>query len=413
MPTVAIISQGDEVLTGQTVDTNAAWLSEQATALGLTVVRHLTLGDDLSALTEGLRQAAALADVVLCTGGLGPTTDDLTAEAVALAFDAPLALDAQALEQIEAMYRRFRRAMPEANRKQAMLPSGSTRIDNPWGTAPGFHLRAAASWLFCMPGVPFEMKKMFRASVVPALAASLSLQPRRQIVLHTTGQGESNLQQLLTGLSHPGVTLSYRAMVGHNQVKLIASPELPDAELAAFADEATARLGTCVFARTAPGDAHFPTLVSTLAERLAEAGHTLATAESCTGGQLAAACTSLSGSSTWFLEGAVTYSNAAKVRQLGVQPATLEAVGAVSEAVARQMAEGMRARSGATFALSTTGIAGPTGGTGAKPVGTVHIALAGPAGTAHQALHLPGDRAAIQRRTVAAALDLLRRHLPG
>lgn len=420
MPRAEILSQGDEVVTGQIADTNAAWLSERLIDLGFHVVRHTTVGDEKADIIAALTEAAARSDVVICSGGLGPTDDDLTSEAVAQAFGCPLVFDDVAWQQIQAMFARFGRPIPDINRKQALLPEGSLRLDNDRGTAPGFCLPAcsvpahegATALLACLPGVPHEMKAMFDLRVVPLLTQTWALRPGRLITLRTTGVGESALQERIGTFERPGFVLGYRTMPGENLVKLRVSAEVPPDEVSSVVADLHQRIGSPVFAIDGldlPGG----DLVQTLARLLLASGATLAVAESCTGGRIAAACTGVPGSSAWFVEGVVAYANEAKTRHLGVPPTLLEAHGAVSEPVARAMADGIRERAGTTFAISTTGIAGPDGGTADKPVGTVHIALATPSGTSHRLLRLGGDRARIQAYATAAALDLLRRHLQG
>jgi len=417
MPTVEILSQGDEVVTGQTVDTNAAWLAAQLTELGYDVVRHTTVGDRIDDLVGLFLEIGERADMCLCTGGLGPTDDDLTAPAVARAFDCPLVLDEQALADLIGKYERAGRRMPEVNRRQAHLPRGSERIDNDWGTAPGFAVQSPRAWFVCLPGVPREMKKMFDARVRPRLQERFPVPPARLVTLRTIGVGESNLQEVIGRFEEPDVVLSYRTMLPENHVKLRFGPEASAEHIRQVVERIANQVQRWVF--TVEGydepllglDLGGGSHTEVIARRLAAAGHTLAVAESCTGGRIAAACTALPGASTWFLEGRITYSNAAKVAQLGVEPAALEAHGAVSEPIARQMAEGVRSRSGATFGIGVTGIAGPGGATADKPVGTVHIALSTPEGTQHRALRLPGDRERVQRLAVASALELLRRTL--
>jgi nicotinamide-nucleotide amidase len=311
--------------------------------------------------------------------------------------------------------------MPEVNRRQAMLPTGSTRIDNHHGTAPGFALRSERALFVCMPGVPREMKAMFVEGVQPLLAERLPTSPGRLVTLRTIGVGESNLQEMIGAFEEPDVVLSYRTMLPENHVKLRFGPTVGEARVREVVERVAAAVQRWVFTvegYEGPTEGALAGLdlgggshTEVIARQLAAAGHTLATAESCTGGRIAAACTALPGASAWFLEGRVTYSNAAKVAQLGVSEATLAAHGAVSEPVAREMADGLRERSGATFAIGVTGIAGPGGATADKPVGTVHIALSSPEGTRHRALRLPGDRERIQRLAVASALELLRRSL--
>jgi nicotinamide-nucleotide amidase len=423
MPSAEILSQGDEVVTGQIADTNAAWLSERLTELGFTVTRHTTVGDRLDDLVRVLREIGDRADVCIGTGGLGPTDDDLTAEAVARAFEAPLALDEVALEQIEERFRSFGRPMAPVNRKQALLPAGSARIDNRWGTAPGFAVRGGRCDFSFLPGVPREMTRMFGEGVAPRLQTTFSLRPGRRVSLRTIGVGESDLQQVMGDWSRPGVTVGYRTTMPENHVKLWFDAEsfptgAGDDALVETVAEVFGRIGRWVFTiegcprPPAPGvDVGGGTLAAVVGRRLLASGATLAVAESCTGGRIAAACTAIPGASEWLHEALVTYANAAKVRLLDVSEADLAAHGAVSEPVARAMAEGVRSRAGTTWGVGVTGIAGPGGGTPDKPVGTVHVAVAGPDGTVHRALRLPGDRDRIQSLAVVSALELLRRSL--
>lgn len=412
MPTAEILSQGDEVVTGQIADTNAAWIAEQLTALGFSILRHTTVGDILPDIVAAVGEAAARADLVVCTGGLGPTDDDLTAQAVAEVFGAPLALDPQALAQIQSIYDRYGRSMPKVNRKQAWLPTGCVRLDNDWGTAPGFSVRTSRGLAAFLPGVPSEMRAMFQERVLPLLVETLRATPGRLITLRTTGIGESNLQERLGSVQLPGVVLSTRTRLPENHIKLRFAPHVSPERAASVARELAARIGSPVFCIEGldeiAGD-----LEQVVAGHLLARGETVATAESCTGGQVAAALTRVAGVSAAFLEGVVCYSNLSKERLLGVPPELIAEHGAVSEPVARALARGARTRAGSSYGLSTTGVAGPGGGTPDKPVGSVFIALSTPAGEHVRRLRLGGDRHRIQALSTGAALDLLRRHLQG
>jgi nicotinamide-nucleotide amidase len=410
MPTAAILSQGDEVVTGQTVDTNAAWLAEQLTDRGLLVVRHVTVGDRKPDIAAALRALAAEADVVVCTGGLGPTDDDLTNEAFAEAFGAPLALDEVALADLEAKFRAFGREMAPSNRKQVLLPRGALRLDNARGTAPGFARVHEQRLVACLPGVPHEMRAMYLGGVVPLLDALLPAAPGRLVTLRTTGLGESALQDRIGTFVHPDAVLGYRARTGEVDVKLRFRAGASDDVVRALVADVAARVGGAVYGVDGL-DGKVGSLAEAVAAALLARGDTLAIAESCTGGGLSALCTALPGASAWFLEGCVTYANDAKVRRLGVPAALIAEHGAVSEPVARAMAEGVRAGAGATWGLAVTGIAGPDGGSDDKPVGTVHLGLAGPSGTEHRRVRLFGDRHRIQALAAHTALDLLRRRL--
>jgi nicotinamide-nucleotide amidase len=417
MPVAEILSQGDEVVTGQIADTNAAWIAERLTEAGFVVARHTTVGDSLGAIAEALREISTRCDLCVCTGGLGPTDDDYTARAVEAAFGRPLAFDAVAMAAIESIYAAFKRVMPEINRRQAWIPSGATRVDNRWGTAPGFAVderdRGAGRALFVfMPGVPREMKPMYEQNVAPILRERFALRPGRLVTLRTVGVGESELQQRLGAWSAPGVVIGYRTTLPENWLKLRFSPDVEDAAIADAVAAVRARLGSVVFAVEGVGEPA-GSLIEMVAHKLRSRSETLAVAESCTGGQIAAQCVAVPGASAWFVEGAVTYSNTAKVRQLGVSPEVIERVGAVSTEVCTQMAAGIRSRAAATYGLAVTGIAGPDGGSADKPVGTVHIALDTGRDVHHRLLRLGGDRPRVQSLAAAGALDLLRRHLDG
>ncbi len=416
-PTAEILSQGDEVVTGQVADTNAAWLSERLTEIGIRVVRHTSVGDRLEDLTRIFTEARGRCDICIGTGGLGPTEDDLTAEALATAFERPLSVDPTALAQIQARYATFGRRMPEVNRKQALLPAGSALIENRWGTAPAFSFDEGGTWFAFLPGVPREMRALWEHALLPLLEQRFDLHRARLVTLRTTGVGESTLQERLADLDTGPLVLGYRTQSPENHVKLRVPAGVSSAVVSAVVADAAARIGSPLFAveGLSESPAGIPVGRGPLAQRVGDLlvarGETLATAESCTGGRVAAHCTAHPGSSAWFLEGAVTYSNEAKIRMLGVEEEILITHGAVSEPVARAMATGIRNRAGSTYGLATTGIAGPGGGSESKPVGTVHVAVATPDAVHWRRLRIPGDRARVQNLSSAAVLDLLRRHL--
>jgi nicotinamide-nucleotide amidase len=407
-----ILSTGDEVLTGMIADTNAAYLADQLGGLGFEVVRHTTVGDDRALLERAFRELGESADVVLCTGGLGPTVDDLTSEVAAAVLDTDLALHQAALDHMEGLWKARGRVMPENNRKQAMLPRPAEVLDNPVGTAPGFTVRLGRAQFFFMPGVPREMKKMFAEQVVPRLSR---LRPEPTVfdvrVFRSFGLTESQIDQTLAGLEgrFPEVKLGFRAHFPEIQVKLtVKGPDLAAAQarLEAASVEVRQRLGAHLFSDGAA-------LEEVVGEGLRREKATLATAESCTGGMVAQMVTAIAGSSDYFDRGFVTYSNQAKMDLLGVDEELLREHGAVSEPCARAMAEGARARAGTTYALAITGIAGPGGGTPEKPVGLVYVALATPDRTVVRRLRWPGQREQVRAISAMAALDLLRRRLAG
>lgn len=412
-PTVFLLSQGDEVITGQTVDTNASTLSEWLTELGFLVTRRVTVGDVMDDIVAAIAEGLSAADVLICTGGLGPTADDLTAEALGRVLGVPLVLHEPSLEHIQAIFTMIGRRMSDANRKQAMLPEGATALQNNFGTAPGFSVEApragqAPSVGYFVPGVPREMKGMWAEHLRPDLIRRFELRPGRLVTFRCMGAPESALEEIMRPFQGiDGVTVGFRAMSPEVQVKLRVRPDVPEERLNPLIDQVRGAIGKAVFGvDTGP-------LEEVVVAALTARGETIATAESCTGGRLSAAITAIAGASSVFMEGACVYANEAKMRTCDVDAGALAQYGAVSEIVARQLAEGIRARAGTTYGLSTTGVAGPGGGTAEKPVGTVHIALATPEGTVHRQLRLGGDRDRITRYAAASALDLLRRHLQG
>ena len=403
MTEAVLISQGDELLTGQTTDSNASWIAGELWALGVKVRRVLTAPDDLAELGKVIHQALSLGDVVICTGGLGPTRDDLTAEACAQACGLQLQHNEAALEQVRACFAKWGRPMADSNRKQAMLPVGATPLENQWGTAPGFVLDHEGTRAWFLPGVPREMRPMMQTHVLPGLVAHQTLTPPIRHIIRVIGLPESVLEERLHGLEHPDLTIGFRAAAPENQVKLLFASHVPTPHREAIVREACDRIGPRAFGVDS-GD-----LAMVIGQQLTKASQTLALAESCTAGKVAAWLGSIPGASNYLLEGAVVYSNDAKVRTCQVSRDMLAAHGAVSEPVARQLAEGIRARAGATWGIGITGIAGPGGGTAVKPVGTVHISVAGPKGTVHRCRQLVGDRDRITTLAAGEALYLLQR----
>ena len=409
----SILSIGTELSTGQSVDTNAAWLATELTTLGFRVVEHVTVDDDLEQIACAAKRLLGHSGVVIATGGLGPTPDDLTREAIAQALGQPLEENAEAADQIRSFFARIHRDLSASNLRQAMAPRGSSIIPNGRGTAPGFHSRHGKGLLFVLPGVPIEMKGMFRSGVAPLLAGlgTAGVAVRRRINCY--GMSEAKIGDLLGEFMgrdrNPLVGTS--AAGGVISIRVVARAETAaDAETLALCDVELIRglLGECVYGE---GD---ETLESAVGRLLCEQEKTLATAESCTGGLLAKRLTDIPGSSAYFLRGFVTYSDASKVDAIGVPHELIAAHGAVSEPVAGSLASGCRTVSGSDFALSTTGIAGPTGAAGPdKPVGLVFIGLADHAGVTVRRLILGDhlDRAGIRDRTCGAALNLLRLRL--
>jgi nicotinamide-nucleotide amidase len=390
------------------LDSNAAWLAAQLTSLGFDVVLQLTLGDRVDDIAWGLELGCGRGDVLICTGGLGPTQDDLTVEVVAKVTQDELSLNQATLDHIQALYKSIGRVMPPANIKQAMLPSRATILQNDWGTAPGVQIEHNACQAYFVPGVPREMKALWKHRILPDLQARFDLPPERLLVFRCMGVHESKLAELMAPFQgRQGVVLGFRTMLPENQVKLRLSAELTQEGEEALREEALQILGKNCYGVNSGN------LVQVIGDLLRERKETLATAESCTGGNISAQITSAPGSSSYFLQGVCAYANAAKTQQAGVPAELIQAHGAVSEPVAIAMAEGIRDRAGSSYGLSTTGIAGPGGGTPDKPVGTVHIACATPTGTHHIKLALRGSRERIVSLAAGATLDMLRRHLQG
>jgi len=418
----AILSIGDEIILGQALDTNAQWLSARLLDLGVRTVEHRTVADDLPALRAALEELAGRVDLLLTTGGLGPTSDDLTREALAQAAGEELVEDAPSLEQIARWFRGAERPMPERNRVQALRPVSARCLKNHHGTAPGLAVRLAlgegACDVFCLPGPPHEMRAMFERDAAPRVHA-----PTGRVVLtrvlHTFGMGESDAAQALGELMNRGRNplVGTTASDGVVSCRIRYEGDTPREQAQRLVDAAAAQahaaLGDVIFGE---GD---DTLASVALEALRARGASLATVESCTGGMLGAALTAVPGASDVYTGGWITYADEMKSGEVGVDPALIERHGAVSEAVARAMAIGaLEAPLGprpVEHAVSITGVAGP-GGTRDKPPGMVWIALAarrdGEAPRVEARLfRFPGDRLAVRVRTTQTALALLGRRL--
>jgi len=393
------------------VDTNAAWLAERLHERGFRVRGTLSCGDRLEDIVDALRHARERADLVISTGGLGPTDDDLTAEAAARVAGVAQALDREALDQVRAAFEARGRPMNEPNRKQALLPTGATLIPNGRGTAPGFAVELGDTLAVFLPGVPSEMKPMFDTSVLALIGERWPVFPPLSATLRVAALGESVLQERVRDFD-PGddrISLGFRTYMIENHLKLLAQGDTRDPELRAHFDSARddlrGRLGIDCYGE---GDDTMAVVVSRL---LRERGQTVATAESCTGGLVAQLLTAEAGSSDVFQRGFVTYANEAKQEMLGVPEALLIEHGAVSEPVARAMSEGARREAGADWAVALTGIAGPGGGTEDKPVGLVYASVAGPERTRVRRLQLFRDRELNRNLSAQVVLEMLRRDL--
>jgi nicotinamide-nucleotide amidase len=416
---VAILSTGDEVVQGRTVDTNGAYLADRLAQLGFDVVTKLVVGDYPDRLQWAWETALERADFVISTGGLGPTADDLTNEIVARVAGVPLELHERELAKIRALFDRMGRSMPENNVRQAMLPAGAEVIENELGTAPGYRFsvrrgeRRPAG--IVLPGVPREMRAMFENHVLPWMASKLGADHAAvSRTFQTFGMSESALDEAVAGLvDDDGVRLSFRAAFPQIAVRVSAYGWRAEAEakVKRYGDRIAARLAGVVYAE---GEKSMEAVVG---ELLVVAKKRLATAESCTGGLIGNRVTNVAGSSDYYVGGIVAYSNELKQKTLGVSRTTLSMFGAVSEETAREMATGARATTGADIAVATTGIAGPGGGSEDKPVGTVAIALAadgyGEDGVQSRTYRLWGNREWVKVLTAQLALDWVRRCLLG
>ena len=370
-----ILSIGDELVHAGLIDTNSAYISGELGNLGVNVTRFTVVSDDPASLQEAMDHACERADVVIATGGLGPTRDDRTREVVAELLGEGLRFDEDSWQQVQAWFTRHVRGVPDSNRRQAELPESAVALRNPVGTAPGFRVQVRAAQLFALPGVPREMKVMLAEHVLPFVKDLGHLQPTAQACLRVLGPSEALLGERLGPFMHAGrnPAVGITASGGLLSVRLNATaPSKQEAEALCerTADELRPILGDWLFVE---GTKEVPELVL---DRLADQGQTIAFAESCTGGLCAARLTDLSGSSRVLMGGVVAYSNEAKHALLGVPTGLIDEHGAVSEPVAHAMAEGALQRFSASCAIATTGIAGPTGGTEEKPVGTVCFALA-------------------------------------
>ncbi|NLM41311.1 MAG: competence/damage-inducible protein A [Firmicutes bacterium] len=410
-----LIMVGTELLLGEIVDTNGPFMARHLADLGIDVYFKSTVGDNLSRLQEVLKKAFGRSDLILISGGLGPTEDDLTREAVSLAAGCPLREDPEVIRWIENRFvERYGSltAMSPQNRKQALFPAGSEIIPNPVGTAPGFWLEKAGRIVVALPGVARELEAMFRETILPKLRTVAGEEALVIRNLHFAGIGESSLAELLADLvsAQTNPTIALYASGGTVRVRLAAKTAQRAKAwdlIAPLEAEIKRRAGAYFYG------VDEQSLEEVVAKGFLERGLTLALAESCTGGLIAHRITNIPGSSDFFLRGYVVYTNQAKIDDLGVRPATLAAFTAYSAEVAREMAEGVRKRAQTDFGLAVTGIAGPGGGTPDKPVGLAYIALASAENTTVQKHFWRGTREQVKERLATAALQLLWRTLSG
>jgi len=412
MRKASIISIGNEIINGQTIDTNASYISRKLLSIGIPVVGFYTVGDDIDSIVRALDSAGRDADVILTTGGLGPTDDDLTRQGVAKFLDSELRLESELLQRIEDFFSRRNLQMPDSNKVQAYIPSGAKAITNNIGTAPGIMAKVKGKLLIALPGVPSEMKQMFEetAGELKGLACESGQVGIVMRKLKCFGAGESTIAELLGSLCRRDRNPLINCTAEHGIITLyiIATAEDKNtAEQLAEKDEKLLRnrLGELVYG------AGEQSLAEVVGQKLVQQKRTIAVAESCTGGALAKLITDIPGASRYFTYGWVTYSNSAKRSELGVPAELIEKYGAVSKQVASAMAQGARRKAGTNFAIAITGIAGPAGGSEQKPVGLVYISVDSSGGCETERFIFSHDRSSIRLRAAQVALNMLRLRL--
>jgi len=406
----AILSTGDELTTGRIVDSNASWIADKLFEIGVDVACVITVGDYPERLEWAWKQALEKGDVIISTGGIGPTADDLTSETVARVLGVPLVEHAESAERIRRWFEATGRAMPLNNLKQALMPRGAELVPNALGTAPGYRVAHGGRHLVVLPGVPREMKPMVEGIVLPWLRSQRGGDVYLARTFQTFGVTESGLDELVAGVVDPAEgRVSFRASFPEVSVRVVVhgEPALARERLQVVGDRLRAAIGAGCYGEGAV------TLEETVGTLLRERGLTVATAESCTGGLVAHRLTNVPGSSAYVRGGVVAYANDAKQRLLGVASTTLAAHGAVSEEAAAEMAAGARQSLGADIAVSTTGIAGPDGGTPEKPVGTVCLGLASADDTLAARYQFWGTRDWVKLLASQVALEWIRRHVLG
>jgi nicotinamide-nucleotide amidase len=406
--TAEILSIGDELLFGQTINTNAAFLGEQLLSVGIPVSRATTVGDAKEAILRACERAWAENDIVIATGGLGPTHDDITRDAVTAFFSSTLVFSELVFADIRSFFDRLRRPLLDVHRDQAMVPRDAHVIRNAKGTAPGSHFSRNGKHFFTLPGVPHEMTKMTKSYILPLLQP-LVRNPPCVTVLMTTGIPESRLAARLEGAEKyfDSSSLAYLPDPRGVRLRILSGGDIAPSHHTEFLEFIRERIGECIYSEESAA------LGEVVGRLLREKRESLAVAESCTGGSLADLITDVPGCSEYFNLGVVAYSNRSKLELLGMDPDLIEQHGAVSPEVARAMAAGIRRRAGTSIGLSTTGIAGPSGGSALKQVGLVWIGISTDSGTAAFRYHFGEDRIRTKKRSGQAALDLVRRHLLG
>ncbi len=410
MLSAEIIAVGSELLTPDKTDTNGLWLTDQLLGIGVEVKLKTIVGDDEPRLEETIRDALKRSDIVITTGGLGPTEDDVTRQVSARAAGRELIYHEELETELRERFRRWGREMPEINKRQAFVIDGAEVLPNPNGSAVGMMLKGDGKFLIVLPGPPREMQPMFRDFVIEALRSAGGGTVVRRRVMRVAGMGESAVDELIAPIYKKYSEVQTSILFNKTEIEIhltaaAANEARAEAMLDEVAKDLIGPLGSALFAT------HGETMEDIVGTLLTERKETLSVAESCTGGLIGMRLTEVAGSSAYFLEGAITYSNDAKIRTLKVPAETLVTYGAVSRETAEAMAAGIREKAGTDHGISVTGIAGPGGGSDEKPVGTVCIGYSNRKITKSRAFTLPGDRHLIRWRASQAALDYLRRQI--
>jgi nicotinamide-nucleotide amidase len=404
-----IIAVGSELLTPYRLDTNSLWLTDELNKIGIRVIHKAVVGDSRDEMRSSFRHALDRADLIIASGGLGPTDDDRTRETVSELLGRKLHMNEGIVREIQERFRRFARTMPEINKRQAMVPEGATILPNPRGTAPALWLEADGHIIVLLPGVPHELKSIFESEVRPRLTKISGDERLFTRDLRTTGLGESDVETRVRPLYQLYPDTETTILASPTGTQLHPRTWSRDASKAEkLLDEITDRMALALGEHlySTSGEA----LEEVVARVLTENRATIAVAESCTGGTLSERLTNIPGSSSYFLGGVICYSNELKISLVGVPQSLIESKGAVSSEVALALADGIRRRTGATLGVGVTGVAGPGGGTPEKPVGLVHIGLADEHGPRERAYRFPGDRERIRQFAAQSALDAVRRY---
>jgi nicotinamide-nucleotide amidase len=404
---VEIITIGDEIIYGEILDNNSAYIGEKLSSLGFEVVFKTSVGDDLKRIIEAIKLSLERADIVIATGGLGPTNDDLTKKAIVKAFKRNLVFHEDILKKVEEGFKRRGIEMPKINQNQALLPQGAKALTNQYGSAPGIFIQEGKKFFFALPGVPLEMRSIFEEEILPFLKTKTSKKFTLQKILRTTGIVESAIYDKMEPILKLKSPVKIGFLPGYSGVNIklkitTEAEELAKRNISEIEEKVREILNEYIYGTDKQ------TLEEVIGKLLLDREKTISVAESCTGGLIGAKFTNVSGSSNYFMDGVITYSKEAKIEILKVPRNIIEKYGAVSEQVAILMAEGIRKISKTDYGLSATGIAGPTGGTEEKPVGLVYIGFAHENDSFAQKHIFGGDRQAIRKRTAQASLNMVR-----